>query len=77
MSRPNICADGDTCLDILQNRLRLTHYVAAILTLIQPLLCDPNPNSLANSETVRMFSENEGEYNRRVRETVEQSWTAN
>ncbi|KAG5223538.1 ubiquitin carrier protein [Salix suchowensis] len=50
--------------------------VAAILTSIQSLLCDPNPNSPANSEAARMFSENKREYNRRVREIVEQSWTA-
>ncbi|KAL0384959.1 UNVERIFIED_CONTAM: Ubiquitin-conjugating enzyme E2 2 [Sesamum radiatum] len=36
----------------------------------------PNPNSPANSEAARMFSENKREYNRRVREIVEQSWTA-
>ncbi|KAG6489303.1 hypothetical protein ZIOFF_050572 [Zingiber officinale] len=40
------------------------------------LLCDPNPNSPANSEAARMFSENKREYNRKVREIVEQSWTA-
>lgn len=43
---------------------------------LQSLLCDPNPNSPANSEAARMFSENRREYNRRVREIVEQSWTA-
>ncbi|RZC16987.1 Ubiquitin-conjugating enzyme E2 2 isoform B, partial [Glycine soja] len=42
----------------------------------ESLLCDPNPNSPANSEAARMFSENKREYNRRVREIVEQSWTA-
>lgn len=46
------------------------------LLLLQSLLCDPNPNSPANSEAARMFSENKREYNRRVREIVEQSWTA-
>ncbi|XP_039165348.1 uncharacterized protein LOC120291715 [Eucalyptus grandis] len=40
------------------------------------LLCDPNPNSPANSEAARMFSENKHERNRRVKEIVEQSWTA-
>ncbi|KAH0660099.1 hypothetical protein KY289_028847 [Solanum tuberosum] len=34
------------------------------------------PNSPANSEAARMFSENKREYNRKVREIVEQSWTA-
>ncbi|CAK9153020.1 unnamed protein product [Ilex paraguariensis] len=43
---------------------------------IASLLCDPNPNSPANSEAARMFSENKREYNRRVHEIVEQSWTA-
>ncbi|RRT48503.1 hypothetical protein B296_00036705 [Ensete ventricosum] len=44
--------------------------------LVQSLLCDPNPNSPANSEAARMFSENKREYNRKVRDIVEQSWTA-
>ncbi|THG10804.1 hypothetical protein TEA_001188 [Camellia sinensis var. sinensis] len=35
---------------------------------ISSLLCDLNPNSLANSKAARMFSENKREYNRRVRE---------
>lgn len=43
---------------------------------LQSLLCDPNPNSPANSEAARMFSENKRDYNRRVREVVEQSWNA-
>lgn len=46
------------------------------LSILQSLLCDPNPNSPANSEAARMFSENKRDYNRRVREVVEQSWTA-
>ncbi|KAH9784616.1 UBC core domain-containing protein [Citrus sinensis] len=46
------------------------------LEFLQSLLCDPNPNSPANSEAARLFSENKREYNRRVREIVEQSWTA-
>ncbi|THG06989.1 hypothetical protein TEA_022904 [Camellia sinensis var. sinensis] len=71
-----IYADGSICLDILQNQWSPIYDVAAILTSIQSLLCDPNPNSPANSEAARMFSENKREYNRRVREIVEQSWTA-
>ncbi|MFS8031589.1 putative ubiquitin-conjugating enzyme E2, ubiquitin-conjugating enzyme/RWD [Helianthus anomalus] len=43
---------------------------------LQSLLCDPNPNSPANSEAARLFSENKREYNRKVKEVVEQSWTA-
>jgi ubiquitin-conjugating enzyme E2 A len=38
------------------------------------LLCDPNPNSPANSEAARLFQENKREYNRKVKEIVEKSW---
>uniref|UniRef100_A0A452Y5B5 UBC core domain-containing protein n=1 Tax=Aegilops tauschii subsp. strangulata TaxID=200361 RepID=A0A452Y5B5_AEGTS len=71
-----VYADGSICLDILQNQWSPIYDVAAILTSIQSLLCDPNPNSPANSEAARLFSENKREYNRKVREVVEQSWTA-
>lgn len=40
----------------------------------QSLLCDPNPNSPANSEAARLYNENRREYNRRVKEVVEASW---
>ncbi|XP_052725127.1 SNF1-related protein kinase regulatory subunit gamma-1-like isoform X1 [Vigna angularis] len=76
MFHPNIYADGSICLDILQNQWSPIYDVAAILTSIQSLLCDPNPNSPANSEAARMFSENKRDYNRRVRDIVEQSWSA-
>ncbi|KAG9154730.1 hypothetical protein Leryth_014222 [Lithospermum erythrorhizon] len=71
-----IYADGSICLDILQNQWSPIYDVAAILTSIQSLLYDPNPNSPANSEAARLFSENKRDYNKRVREVVEQSWTA-
>jgi ubiquitin-conjugating enzyme E2 A len=51
-----------------------TYDVAAILTSIQSLLHDPNPNSPANAEAARLFQENRKEYHKRVRETVEESW---
>lgn len=68
--------DGQICLDILQNQWSPIYDISAILTSIQSLLCDPNPNSPANSEAARLFQENRREYNRRVREIVEQSWVA-
>jgi ubiquitin-protein ligase len=51
-----------------------TYDAAAILTSIQSLLHDPNPNSPANVEAARLFTEDKKAYNRRVRETVEESW---
>jgi ubiquitin-conjugating enzyme E2 A len=51
-------------------------YLFLLWLALQSLLCDPNPNSPANSEAARMYSENKREYNRKVREIVEQSWTA-
>ncbi|CAN7035464.1 unnamed protein product [Brassica rapa subsp. trilocularis] len=47
----------------------------SLLWYTQSLLCDPNTNSSANSEAALMYSENKREYNRRVRDVVEQSWT--
>lgn len=41
---------------------------------LQSLLSDPNPNSPANQEAARLFAENRGEYNRRVRECASESW---
>jgi ubiquitin-protein ligase len=43
MFHPNIYANGELCLDILQNRWSPTYDVAAILTSVQSLLNDPNP----------------------------------
>ena len=74
MFHPNIYADGNLCLDILQNRWSPTYDVAAVLTSIQSLLNDPNPNSPANGLAASLFRDNEREYKRRVRETVEASW---
>jgi len=74
MFHPNVYADGCICLDILQNQWSPIYDISAILTSIQSLLCDPNPNSPANSEAARLFQENKREYNRKVREIVEKSW---
>lgn len=61
-------------MDILQNRWSPTYDVAAILTSIQSLLHDPNPNSPANAEAASLYRENMKEYVRRVKATVEASW---
>jgi len=74
MFHPNIYNDGQICLDILQNQWSPIYDISAILTSIQSLLCDPNPNSPANSEAANLFQSNKREYDRRVRDIVEQSW---
>lgn len=76
MFHPNIYADGGICLDILQNQWSPIYDVSAILTSIQSLLCDPNPNSPANSEAARLYTESRREYNRRVAEIVQESWVS-
>lgn len=53
---------------------KLTNILVLFLVYLQSLLCDPNPNSPANSEAARLFSENKREYNRKVMEIVEQSY---
>ncbi|KAG8461223.1 hypothetical protein KFE25_002412 [Diacronema lutheri] len=62
---PNVYADGSICLDILQNQWSPIYDISAILTSIQSLLCDPNPNSPANSEAARLYQENRREYERK------------
>ncbi|KFM29047.1 Ubiquitin-conjugating enzyme E2 1 [Auxenochlorella protothecoides] len=57
MYHPNIYADGSICLDILQNQWSPIYDVSAILTSIQSLLSDPNPNSPANSEAAKLYVE--------------------
>lgn len=71
---PNVYANGSICLDILQNQWSPIYDIAAILTSIQSLLCDPNPNSPANVEAAKLYCENRREYDRRVMEYVENSW---
>ncbi|KAF6006425.1 Ubiquitin-conjugating enzyme E2 2 [Brettanomyces bruxellensis] len=75
MFHPNVYASGDLCLDILQNRWSPTYDVASILTSIQSLLNDPNINSPANVEAANLYKDHRSQYAKRVRETVEKSWT--
>ena len=51
-----------------------TYDVSAVLTSIQSLLSDPNPNSPANSMAAQLYKENRREYEKRVKACVEQSW---
>ncbi|XP_027202887.2 ubiquitin-conjugating enzyme E2 B-like [Dermatophagoides pteronyssinus] len=74
MFHPNIYTDGSICLDILQTRWSPTYDVSAILTSIQSLLDEPNPNSPANALAAQLFMENRNEYIKRVSAIVESSW---
>uniref|UniRef100_A0A6I8P0G3 E2 ubiquitin-conjugating enzyme n=1 Tax=Ornithorhynchus anatinus TaxID=9258 RepID=A0A6I8P0G3_ORNAN len=62
MFHPNVYADGSICLDILQNRWSPTYDVSSILTSIQSLLDEPNPNSPANSQAAQLYQENKKIY---------------
>lgn len=73
---PNVYNDGGICLDLLQSNWSPIYDISAVLTSIQSLLCDPNPNSPANSEAARLFQENRREYNKRVQQVVEESWSS-
>lgn len=74
MFHPNIYANGSICLDILQNQWSPMYTPSMLLTSIQSLLCDPNPNSPANSEAASLYESDKAEYSRRVRLVVERSW---
>jgi ubiquitin-conjugating enzyme E2 A len=74
MFHPNIYLNGEICLDILQNQWSPVYDITALLTSIQSLLNDPNPNSPANSEAARMWNENRNEYWKRVISCVQDSW---
>ena len=78
MFHPNIYANGNICLDILGKAWTRAYGCLTILTSIQSLLTDPNPESPANQDAARLFTEANGdrnaEYYRKVRECVENSW---
>ena len=71
---PNVYTNGSICLDILQNQWSPIYDVAAILTSIQSLLTDPNPNSPANVEAAKLYQENRREYEKKVEAMVMLSW---
>ncbi|XP_006875019.1 PREDICTED: ubiquitin-conjugating enzyme E2 B-like [Chrysochloris asiatica] len=76
MFHPNVYADDSIGVDMLQNRWSFedtTYDVSSLLTSIQSLLDEPNPNSPASSQTVQLYQENKCESEKRVSATVEQS----
>jgi len=74
MFHPNVYADGSICIDILQNRWSPTYDVSSILTSIQSLLDEPNPNSPANNCAALLYTDNRREYEKKILKIVEQSW---
>ncbi|OII76551.1 ubiquitin-conjugating enzyme family protein [Cryptosporidium andersoni] len=71
---PNVYINGNICLDILQQQWSPVFDICAILTCIQSLLNDPNPNSPANAEAAQMYTENRLEYYEKVQQCVRASW---
>lgn len=73
MFHPNVYSDGSLCLDVIQDNWSPIYTTSMILTSIQSLLTDPNPNSPANPEAAKMYSEKPKEYKRKVRKCASQS----
>lgn len=73
MFHPNVYSDGSICLDIIQDHWSPIMTVGMVLTSIQSLLTDPNPDSPANPEAARLYRENMKEYKKRVRKVAEKS----
>ena len=65
-----------TVYSISHYRWSPTYDVSAILTSIQSLLDEPNPNSPANGQAAQLYNENRREYVKQVRAIVESSWQA-
>ncbi len=64
--------DGSICLDILQNRWSASLDISTLLVSIRSLLTDPNPASPANSEAAMLYQNHRRDYERRVRECINQ-----
>ena len=73
MFHPNIYNDGRLCLDILNTNWSPVYDVSSILTSIQSLLSDPNPNSPANLEAATMLKNDYQGYCERIKQAVQDS----
>lgn len=67
MFHPNVYQDGTLCLDIIQKQWSPIYTTSTILTSIQSLLTDPNPQSPANPDAAKLFSEDPKAYRRKIR----------
>ena len=70
---PNIYPSGTVCLSILSedDGWRPSITVKQILTGIQDLLDNPNPQSPAQSDAFMLFTQDKTEYDRRVRQQAQ------
>mmetsp|Transcript_44126 Transcript_44126/g.88498 ORF Transcript_44126/g.88498 Transcript_44126/m.88498 type:complete len:120 (+) Transcript_44126:1427-1786(+) len=71
---PNIYQNGEICLDILQKRWSPIYTVSTILTSIQSLLCDPNPDSPANIKAADLYKKGIFDYNEKLFLLLEETW---
>ena len=71
---PNVFSCGQLCWH--SNDENGSYYFAdALISAINVLLVEPNPDSPANSEAARLYNSNRGEYIRRaVAHTKENAW---
>ena len=73
MYHPNVYADGNLCLDLLQDQWSPCHTICTLLTSIQSLLTDPNCTSPANPEAASLYTKDRPAYNKRVRKIAQRS----
>ncbi|CAF1107057.1 unnamed protein product [Rotaria sp. Silwood1] len=72
MFHPNIYPDGQICLDILGSQWAEALSLESVLISISVLLADPNIEEPANPEAAHYYREDPEQYNRIVRQYVQQ-----
>jgi ubiquitin-protein ligase len=69
---PNIGLNGTICLDILQHKWSPAMSIANVITSIQLLLQEPNPDSPLNSKAASLYKNNINEYSNIVNSWINQ-----
>lgn len=70
---PNIYANGEICLDILQGNWSSSYSIVSVLMSIRSLLTDPNVKSPANAKAANYYSNDRTAFYNEVRSCVEKS----